>query len=53
MLLGVRLMNSLGLSGVAFSGMDIGGFTGNGSPPYTPAGSSWGVYTVLPQSYRY
>lgn len=32
MLLGVRLMNSLGLSGVAFSGMDIGGFTGNGSP---------------------
>jgi Alpha-glucosidases, family 31 of glycosyl hydrolases len=32
MLLGVRLMNSLGLSGVPFSGMDIGGFTGNGSP---------------------
>ncbi|KHJ39020.1 alpha-xylosidase BoGH31A [Pedobacter glucosidilyticus] len=29
MLLGVRLMNSLGLSGVAFTGMDIGGFTGN------------------------
>ena len=31
MLLGVRLMNSLGLSGVAFTGMDIGGFTGNPS----------------------
>jgi alpha-glucosidase len=29
MLAGVRLMNSLGLSGVAFTGMDIGGFTGN------------------------
>jgi alpha-glucosidase len=29
MLLGVRLLNSLGLSGVAFTGMDIGGFTGN------------------------
>lgn len=32
MLLGVRLLNSLGLSGVPFSGMDIGGFTGNPSP---------------------
>ncbi|HQW83051.1 MAG TPA: glycoside hydrolase family 31 protein [Ferruginibacter sp.] len=31
MLLGVRLMNSLGLSGVPFTGMDIGGFTGNPS----------------------
>ncbi|MGX5818008.1 glycoside hydrolase family 31 protein [Chitinophaga lutea] len=29
MLLGVRLINSLGLSGVPFAGMDIGGFTGN------------------------
>ena len=29
MLLGVRLLNSLGLSGVPFTGMDIGGFTGN------------------------
>jgi alpha-glucosidase len=28
MLLGVRLLNSLGLSGVPFSGMDVGGFTG-------------------------
>ncbi len=32
MMLGVRLINSLGLSGVSFTGMDIGGFTGNGSP---------------------
>jgi alpha-glucosidase len=31
MLLGVRLLNSLGLSGVSFTGMDIGGFTGNPS----------------------
>lgn len=31
MLAGVRIMNSLGLSGVAFTGMDIGGFTGNAS----------------------
>ncbi len=28
MLLGVRLLNSLGVSGVPFTGMDIGGFTG-------------------------
>lgn len=28
MLLGVRLLNSLGLSGMAFTGMDVGGFTG-------------------------
>jgi alpha-glucosidase len=29
MLLGVRLLNSLGVSGMPFSGMDVGGFTGN------------------------
>jgi alpha-glucosidase len=29
MLAGVRLLNSLGISGVAFAGMDIGGFSGN------------------------
>jgi len=33
MLVGVRLLNSLGLSGVAFTGMDIGGFTGNATVP--------------------
>lgn len=31
MLLGVRLISSLGLSGVPFTGMDIGGFTGGPS----------------------
>jgi len=31
MLLGIRLMNSLGMSGVSFTGMDVGGFTGNPS----------------------
>ena len=31
MLLGVRLMNSLGLSGISFTAMDIGGFTGGAS----------------------
>lgn len=32
MLLGVRLVNSLGISGVANAGYDIGGFTGGSSP---------------------
>ncbi len=32
MLQGVRLVNSLGLSGVAFSGFDVSGFTGDCSP---------------------
>ncbi|HTE02036.1 MAG TPA: TIM-barrel domain-containing protein [Mucilaginibacter sp.] len=33
MLQGVRLMNSLGLSGVSFTGMDVGGFVGTASIP--------------------
>jgi alpha-glucosidase len=32
MMAGVRLVNSLGLSGVPFSGYDIGGFVGNCTP---------------------
>ena len=32
MLLGVRLVNSLGLSGVSFTGSDVGGFGGNATP---------------------
>lgn len=31
MLLGIRLLNSMGVSGIPFSAMDIGGFTGNPS----------------------
>ena len=31
MILGIRLLNSLGLSGMPFTGMDIGGFSGNPS----------------------
>jgi len=38
MLAGVRLLNSLGLSGVSFTGMDIGGFTGN---PTTALYARW------------
>ena len=32
MMLGVRLVNSLGLSGVAFAGYDAGGFVGDANP---------------------
>ncbi len=32
MMLGVRLLNSLGLSGIPFSGVDVGGFTGVPTP---------------------
>src|SRR6185436_18733640 len=32
MMLGVRLVSSLGLSGVAFAGVDVGGFAGEASP---------------------
>lgn len=38
LLAGIRLMASLGLSGVPFTGMDIGGFTGN---PSTPLFARW------------
>jgi alpha-glucosidase len=31
MMLGIRLVNSLGLAGVPVTGMDVGGFTGGGS----------------------
>lgn len=32
MLLGVRLVNTLGLSGIAFAGYDVGGFGGDATP---------------------
>ncbi|MEJ1928785.1 glycoside hydrolase family 31 protein [Nostoc sp. NIES-2111] len=32
MLAGVRLLNSMGVSGIAYTGMDVGGFTGGPSP---------------------
>lgn len=31
MMLGIRMVNSMGLSGIAFAGYDIGGFVGNAS----------------------
>ena len=47
MLLGYRLLNSLGLSGVPFVGMDIAGFSGDASPDLFLRWMSLGVYAPL------
>ena len=47
MLLGFRLLNSMGLSGVPYVGMDIGGFMGNPSPELFIRWLSLGVYSPL------
>ncbi|MCZ6899259.1 MAG: DUF5110 domain-containing protein, partial [Bacteroidetes bacterium] len=47
MLLGVRLVNSLGLSGVAFSGYDIGGFFGDSSASLFARWISIGTFAPL------
>ncbi|MEO6548333.1 MAG: glycoside hydrolase family 31 protein [Ferruginibacter sp.] len=47
LLLGQSLVNALGLSGMAFAGVDIGGFFGNGSPNLMVRWNSLGVYTPM------
>lgn len=47
LLLGFRLINSMGVSGVPFTGMDIGGFMGNPSPALFVRWMSLGVYSPL------
>ncbi len=47
MLLAFRLLNSLGLSGVPFTGMDIAGFSGDASPDLFMRWMSLGVYSPL------
>lgn len=47
LLLGQNLVNALGLSGMAFAGVDIGGFFGNGSPNLMVRWNSLGVYTPM------
>lgn len=47
MMLGFRLLNSMGLSGVPFVGMDIGGFMGNPSPELFVRWLSLAVYSPL------
>ncbi|PJJ80355.1 glycoside hydrolase family 31 protein [Mucilaginibacter auburnensis] len=47
MLFGQRLVNSLGLGGFSFIGVDIGGFMGNPSPQLMVRWNSLGVYTPM------
>lgn len=47
MLLGFRLLNSMGISGVPYVGMDIGGFMGNPSPELFMRWLSLAVYSPL------
>jgi len=47
MLLAFRLLNSMGVSGIPFTGMDIGGFVGNPTPELFIRWMSLGVYSPL------
>ncbi|MDP4263394.1 MAG: glycoside hydrolase family 31 protein [Bacteroidota bacterium] len=59
MLLGFRLLNSMGLSGIPFVGMDVGGFVGNPSAELFVRWMSLGAYspffrnhTAIDNNYR-
>lgn len=45
MLLGVRLVNSMGVAGVPVTGMDVGGFTGGGSEKLFARWMTLGAFT--------
>ena len=47
MICGVRLVNSLGLSGVAFAGYDVGGFAGESSPDLFVKWTVLGAFSPL------
>ncbi|MDB5029285.1 glycoside hydrolase family 31 protein [Mucilaginibacter sp.] len=47
MLFGQRLVNSLGLTGMSLTGVDIGGFMGNPTPQLMVRWNSLGVYTPM------
>jgi alpha-glucosidase len=47
LLLGQRLVNSLGLTGMSMIGVDIGGFMGNPTPQLMVRWNSLGVYTPM------
>jgi alpha-glucosidase len=52
MLLGVRLINSLGLSGVPFAGVDVGGFVGNGNARLMARWISIGAFSPFFRSHK-
>ncbi|HEY5463264.1 MAG TPA: glycoside hydrolase family 31 protein [Hanamia sp.] len=47
MLLAYRMINSMGLAGEAFDGVDVGGFLGNPSPDLMVRWMSLGTYTPM------
>jgi alpha-glucosidase len=47
MLLGQRMVNSLGVTGMSLVGVDIGGFSGNPTPELMVRWNSLGVYTPM------
>ncbi|MDB5088728.1 MAG: alpha-glucosidase [Mucilaginibacter sp.] len=47
MLLGQRMVNSLGITGMSLIGVDIGGFTGDPTPALMVRWNSLGVYTPM------
>lgn len=47
MFLGIRLLNSMGISGLSFSGMDIGGFGGNPSQELYTRWMQIGAFTPM------
>jgi len=47
LLLGQRLVNSLGITGMSLIGVDIGGFAGNPTPELMVRWNSLGVYTPM------
>lgn len=47
MLLGQRMVNSLGITGMSMAGVDIGGFSGNPTPELMVRWNSLGVYTPM------
>ncbi|SDE31504.1 alpha-glucosidase [Mucilaginibacter pineti] len=47
MLLGQRLVNSLGITGLSFTGVDIGGFSGDPTPELMVRWNSLGTYTPM------
>ncbi len=51
LMLGVRLVNSLGLSGVSFTGSDVGGFGGNATPELFARWVQIGAFTPFFRSH--
>jgi alpha-glucosidase len=52
MMLGVRLVNSMGLAGMPFAGPDVGGFSGDATPELFARWMSIGAYTPFFRNHK-